>query len=71
MGYLAMEELLKNAKESMYKLVIMASRRAVELGSGSEKLVDAEPNTKLTSIALEEIRENKISYTTKNTTKKK
>jgi len=60
-----MEDLLKISQGSVYKLVILASRRAVELGTGSEKLVDAEPNTKLTSIALKEIIENKISYKTK------
>jgi len=47
----------------MYKLVILASRRALELGAGSGKLVDeVTPNAKLTSIALEEIKENKIGF---------
>lgn len=62
MAYVPMEKLLKNTQNSMYKLVILASRRALELGAGSEKLVQAVPNTKLTSIALKEIIENKISY---------
>ena len=58
-----MEKLLKNTENSMYKLVILAFRRALELGAGSEKLVDeTAPNTKLTSIALREIKENKISF---------
>ena len=57
-----MGDLLKEKDSSIYKLVIMASRRALELGSGSEKLVDAAPNAKLTSIALDEIKKNKISY---------
>ena len=57
-----MGKLLKSTSDSMYKLVILASRRALELGSGSEKLVDAEPNTKLTSIALKEIQNEKINY---------
>ncbi|UCD55209.1 MAG: DNA-directed RNA polymerase subunit omega [Candidatus Omnitrophota bacterium] len=58
-----MEKLLKNTQGSMYKLVILASRRALELGAGSGKLVDeVSPNTKLTSIALREIKENKISF---------
>ena len=60
-----MEDLLKNTKDSIYKLVILASRRAFELRSGSEKLVQAEPNTKPTSVALEEIKENKIGYNIK------
>lgn len=66
MSYTPIEELLKISHGSVYKLVILASRRALELGAGSEKLVDAEPNTKLTSIALKEIIEHKIEYKQKN-----
>ena len=61
MAYIPIEHLLKATHDSMYRLVILASQRALELGAGSEKLVEADPNTKLTSIALQEIRENKIS----------
>ena len=67
MAYVPLEELLKKGKDSIYKLVVAASRRALELGAGSEKLVEVKPNTKLTSIALKEIKENKISYKTKKT----
>ena len=66
MAYIPVEELLKDTRKSLYKLVILASRRALELGAGSEKLVDVNSNTKLTSIALEEIKENKISYKLKD-----
>jgi len=62
MAYVPIENLLKNADNSIYKLVMLASKRAIELGSGSEKLVNANPNTKLTTIALQEIIENKIGY---------
>jgi len=63
LSYIPLEGLLKNAQGSMYKLVILASRRALELGAGSGKLVDeVTPNAKLTSIALEEIKENKIGF---------
>ena len=65
MAYIPLEELIKDNQSSIYKLVILASRRAVELGTGSEKLVSLAPNAKLTSIALEEIKENKISYKVK------
>lgn len=65
MAYVPMEKLMKSTQDSMYKLVILASRRALELGAGSEKLVDAAQNAKLTSIALEEIRKDKISYKVK------
>jgi len=65
LAYVALEELLKNKQDSIYKLVVLASRRALELGTGSERLVSLAPETKLTSVALEEIKENKITYTTK------
>ena len=57
-----MEKLIKEKQDSIYKIVVLASRRALELGSGSQKLVDTPPNTKLTTIALKEIREAKVSY---------
>lgn len=47
---------------SIFKLVILAARRAYELSQGSEKLVEAELNTKPTIVALQEIIENKITY---------
>ncbi|MFA5146508.1 MAG: DNA-directed RNA polymerase subunit omega [Candidatus Omnitrophota bacterium] len=47
---------------STYKLVIMASRRAVELNEGAGKLVDATPDMKPGAIALKEILEGKISF---------
>lgn len=62
MAYIPVENLLKNANSSMYKLIILASRRARELSTGSEKLIDAAPNAKVTSIALREIDKNKVTY---------
>jgi len=57
-----MEKLINEKQDSVYKLVVLASRRALELGSGSQKLVDVPANTKLTTIALEEIIGDKVSY---------
>ena len=62
MAYIGMEDLLKNAQGSLYKLVTLASRRALELSAGSEALVDGLANKKVTSKALEEIRKGKIGY---------
>jgi len=70
-AYVVRENLLKNAHDSLYKLVIIASRRAQELGAGSEKLVEATVNTKITSIALKEISENKISFKERDKKKQK
>lgn len=61
MSYIAMEDLLEKV-DSRYKLVILASRRAVELSKGGQRLVDISPKAKASTIALEEIREGKISY---------
>lgn len=53
---------LVNITGSTYKLVVLAARRAVELGEGAPKLVDASPEMKVTSIAIREIMEGKVSY---------
>ena len=46
---------------SMYKLVILAVRRAKEIAEGAVPLAGAE-HKKVTSIALEEIRQGKVFY---------
>jgi len=61
MPYIPVEDLLKKV-DSMYKLVILASRRTMELNNGGQKLVDSSPKVKMSTIALEEIREGKIGY---------
>jgi len=53
------EELLDKTK-SIYKLVILASKRALELNEGSPKLVETE-SKKVSTVALEEIKSGKIS----------
>jgi len=50
---------------SMYKLVILAALRAIDLSEGAAKLVDASPDSKATNIALKEIIEGKILYKVK------
>lgn len=59
-SYIPVEDLLKKV-ESRYKLVVLASRRAVELSDGGERLIDISPLVKTATIALEEIREGKIN----------
>ena len=54
-----MEELLEKTG-SIFKLVILASRRTIELDAGAGKLIDASPNTKPFILALEEIRQGKV-----------
>ncbi len=61
MSYILVEDLLDKV-DSRYKLVILASRRAGELNNGGQRLVDINPKTKISTIALEEIREGRITY---------
>ena len=60
MGYQPLEKLLPRAKYSIYKLIIMAARRATELADGAPKLVDFPSSSKTTTIALDEIAEGKV-----------
>jgi len=55
------DELL-NCANSIYKLAILASKRAQELNQGGKKLVEAALNEKPTTIALQEIVAKKITY---------
>lgn len=61
MTYIPVEDLLEKVG-SMYKLVIMASRRADELSNGGQRLVDINPKANISTIVLEEIKEGKVSY---------
>ena len=60
MAQTAIEDLLKQC-QSIYKFVVIASKRAKELSEGAPKFVD-EDLKKVTSIALEEIRQGKVLY---------
>lgn len=55
----SVENLLDKTENSIYKLVILASKRALELNEGSPKLVETDAK-KISAVALEEIREGKI-----------
>ncbi len=50
---------------STYKLVILASRRAIELSEGAATLVDS-TETKAINLAIQEISEGKITYKVKD-----
>ena len=60
MAQVPIEELLKRCG-SVYKLVILAAKRAKELADGAPPLVDTSYK-KATSIALEEIVQGKVLY---------
>jgi DNA-directed RNA polymerase omega subunit len=60
MVYVPLERLLDKSNGSIYKLVILASKRALEIAEGQPKLVEASATTKPSTLALYEIAENKV-----------
>ena len=60
MGYQPLEELLPRANYSIYRLVRLASKRALELSENGAKLVSAPAEQKLTTTALEEIKQGRV-----------
>ncbi|MFA5410726.1 MAG: DNA-directed RNA polymerase subunit omega [Candidatus Omnitrophota bacterium] len=62
MPYLALEKLLDKSEKSVYKLVILASRRALEIAEGQPKLVAADSSVKPSTVALYEVAEGKVYY---------
>ena len=60
MTQVAIEELLKRCG-SVYRLVILAAKRAKEVADGAPSLVDT-GHKKATSVALDEILHGKVLY---------
>jgi DNA-directed RNA polymerase omega subunit len=60
MGYQPLEELLPKSGMSVYKLVRIASKRALEISETGNKMVTMASDAKLTTVALEEIRQGKV-----------
>lgn len=60
MSNIPLEKMLDKAEGSMYKLVILASKRASEIAEGQPALVPHNSNTKPSVIALQEIAQGKI-----------
>ncbi len=58
MSYIPIQDLLKKT-DSIYKLVVLASKRATELNAGAPKLIEFN-HEKVSSIALEEIAQGKV-----------
>jgi len=55
-----LEKLLDKANNSVYKLVILASKRAIEISEGQPPLVKVDSNTKPSLVALQEIATGKV-----------
>ncbi|MFH1790828.1 MAG: DNA-directed RNA polymerase subunit omega [Candidatus Omnitrophota bacterium] len=61
MGEIGIDRLMKG-KNSIYKLAILAARRAQEISQGAKSLVECALGMKPTTVALKEIVEGKIDY---------
>ncbi|MGD0336094.1 MAG: DNA-directed RNA polymerase subunit omega [Candidatus Omnitrophota bacterium] len=55
-----LEKLLDKSNGSVYKLVILASKRALEIAEGQPKLVEVPSSVKPSTVALREIAGNKV-----------
>ena len=62
MVYVALENMLDKSDYSIFKLVILASKRALEIAEGQPKLVDTDSSVKPSTTALFEIAAGKICY---------
>lgn len=60
MPYVPIEKLLEKSDGSIYKLVILASKRALEIAEGQPKLVADDASIKPSTVALHEIAAGKI-----------
>jgi len=62
MMYLPLEQLLDKNEKSLYKLVILASKRALEIAEGQPRMVNLPAWIKPSTVALFEIAAGKIKY---------
>lgn len=62
MGYVPLENLLDKTENSIYKLVIMAAKRALEIAEGQPKMVEGNASSKPSTLALYEIAAGKLHY---------
>lgn len=60
MAYQPLEELLPKASNSIYRLVRLASKRALEISETGANLVAAPSEQKIATTALEEIRKSRV-----------
>ncbi len=62
MAYIALENFLNKTNGSVYKLVVLAAKRGLEIAEGQPKLVEADSTLKPSAIALKEIAAGKIEF---------
>ncbi len=69
MSYIPLEKLIDKTGNSLYKLVVLASKRAFEIAEGAPPLVEKTISSKPGSIALEEIAQGKVGIKQQKTKK--
>jgi len=63
MGYVPLESMLDKTNYSIYKLAILASKRALEIAEGQPRLVaNLSSSMKPSTVALYEIAAGKVHY---------
>jgi DNA-directed RNA polymerase omega subunit len=60
MPYVPLEKLLDKSEGSVYKLVNLAAKRALEIAEGQPKLVEAATAIKPSTVALYEIAADRV-----------
>ena len=61
--YIPLEDVVDKANGSLFKLVVMASKRALELSEGAEVLSESAKKIERPTVkALVEIKEDRIGY---------
>ena len=60
MGYVERDEMLGKSENSIYKLVNLAAKRALEIAEGQPKLTDDKATVKPSTVALHEIAGGKV-----------
>ena len=63
MSYIPRERIFKNG-DSIFKITLIAAKRAIELSNGAQKLIETN-SQKFSTIALEEISKGKVRYKVK------
>ncbi len=60
MGYMERDKMLDKSEKSIYKLVNLAAKRALEIAEGQPKLVADSAAVKPSTVALHEIANGKV-----------
>lgn len=67
-GYMPVERLLEASQGSIYRLAVLAAKRAVELADGDKVLIE-KPVERMLDNAIQEIAEKKVKAKVKGKTK--